>query len=195
MTEQVPDLYGQGARALQDHFDSRRLADRLSGLTVHTELTDKDQALIANQSAVYIATVDDEGWPDVSYKGGDVGFVRVVDEVTLELPSFDGNGMFRTLGHVAANGRVGLLFIDSSVPWRMRVQGTGEVIIDPETVAEVHGAEALLRIHVQRVFPNCGRYIHSGHQISASVPRRDHEPPEPDWKKLDAFADALPQPR
>ncbi len=186
-------LYGEAARALQDQFDSRRLADRLVELTVHDALDERDQEFIAQQSSVYVATVDDDGWPDVSYKGGAVGFVRVIDAHTLELPSFDGNGMFRTLGHVATNGRVGLLFLDASRPWRMRVQGGGEVITDPDQVSSVHGAQALLRIHVQRVFPNCGRYIHRGDAISPSVPVPGHEPPVPDWKQMDAFADALPQ--
>jgi predicted pyridoxine 5'-phosphate oxidase superfamily flavin-nucleotide-binding protein len=148
---------------------------------------------VAHQSSVDVTTVDDEGWPDVSYKGGDAGFVRVIDEHTLLLPSYDGNGMSRTLGHVAANGRVSLLFVDASVPWRLRVQGTGEVIVDPDSVAGVHGAQALLRVHVRRVFPNCDRYLHAGGKISPSVPRRDHEPPVPDWKQLEAFADVLPE--
>lgn len=59
-------MYGTGARRLQDAFDSRRLADRLDSLTVHGTLTDDDRDLIARQSFFLLATMDADGWPDVS---------------------------------------------------------------------------------------------------------------------------------
>ena len=64
---QPGQLCGKGARALQDEFDSRRLADRLADITLHTELTDEDKALISAQNTVWVGTVDADGWPDVSY--------------------------------------------------------------------------------------------------------------------------------
>jgi len=128
-------MYGEGARALQDRFDSRRLADRLADLTVHAELTDDDVELIEAQSTVWISTVDAEGWPDVSYKGGDVGFVRVESPIELRIPSYDGNGMMRTMGNIADTGRIALLFIDLARPWRMRLQGTARVTTEPDDVA------------------------------------------------------------
>lgn len=185
-------MYGEGARALQDRFDSRRLADRLAELTVHSELTDDDIALIEAQSTLWISTVDAEGWPDVSYKGGDAGFVHVVSTTELRIPSYDGNGMMRTLGNVADTGRVALLFVDPARPWRMRVQGTARVTSDPDDVAEFHGAFAVIVVSVGRVFPNCGRYIHPVGDVSEFVPREGHTPPTPDWKTYDVIADALP---
>ena len=193
MNDPLSPLYGAGARQLQDEFDSRRLADRLVDITLHEELTDRDVALIQAQSSVLISTVDLEGWPDVSYKGGDVGFVRVVDRATLDIPSYDGNGMFRTLGNVVDTGRVALLFIDTTKPYRIRLHGTATVLTSPDEVANYHGAEAVLRVSIGRVFPNCGRYIHpSPDDLSEFVPRVGHEPPVPDWKSYDAFRDALP---
>jgi predicted pyridoxine 5'-phosphate oxidase superfamily flavin-nucleotide-binding protein len=63
------EMYGPGARALQDELDTRRLVDVLAGHTIHAELTDDDIDLIGAQSTVWIATVDADGWPGVSYKG------------------------------------------------------------------------------------------------------------------------------
>lgn len=185
-------LYGDGARALQDAFDSRRLADVLSAVTVHGALNDDDIALIRRQSTVWIATVDADGWPDVSYKGGDVGFVDVVDPEELRIPIYDGNGMWRTLGNIADDGRVGLLFIDTERPWRMRVHGSATVSVDPADVERYVGAQAVLVVRIGRVFPNCGRYIHRDGTISKFVPRADHEPPIPDWKRIDALRPMLP---
>ena len=188
----VGELYGEGARALQDEFDSRRLADRLNDLTIHGELTADDISLISAQSTVWISTIDTDGWPDVSYKGGDPGFVRVISPTELRIPSYDGNGMMRTLGNVADTGRVALLFVDATRPWRMRVHGTARVSTEPADVGEVHGAFATIIVTIGRIFPNCGRYIHPPVDVSEFVPRAGYEPPTPAWKQLDAFVDVLP---
>jgi predicted pyridoxine 5'-phosphate oxidase superfamily flavin-nucleotide-binding protein len=187
------ELYGHGARALQDEFDSRRLADALQTFTVHEALTDDDIALIRAQSTVWVSTVDAGGWPDVSYKGGDVGFVEVVSPTELRIPSYDGNGMWRTLGNVTDSGRVALLFVDTSRPWRMRVQGTATVSTNPTDVERHVGAQAVLIVTVERAFPNCGRYVHTHGEISKFAPRIDHEPPIPDWKRMDALRPVLPE--
>ncbi len=185
-------FYGDGARALQDHFDSRRLADRLTEITLHEELDDGDLALIQAQSTVWISTVDSEGWPDVSYKGGARGFVVAVGRNELHIPIFDGNGMFRTLGNVADTGRVALLFIDVTQPWRLRVHGTGRVSTDADHVQKHTGAKAVLIVEVRRAFPNCGRYIHRGDEISAFVPVAGVDTPVPDWKKIPVLREVLP---
>lgn len=187
----IGPLYGAGARAIQDQFDSRRLADRLHDLTVHTELTDDDTALIGAQSTVWVSTVDSDGWPDVSYKGGDVGFVRVVSPTELRIPAYDGNGMMRTLGNIVDTGRVALLFVDHDRPWRLRLHGEATVSTTEVDVGAFHGAFAVITVSVARVFPNCGRYIHRD-EVSANVPRVGHEPPVPDWKTYDVINDALP---
>ena len=188
------DLYGNGSRHLQDEFDSRRIADRLEGLTVHEELDDGDRALIGRQSFFLLATVDPDGWPDVSYKGGEPGFVQVVDGRTLRFPSYDGNGMFRSLGNIVETGRVALLFVDLAQPWRLRIHGTAAVSTEPALIEGFHGAQAVVTVTVGRAFPNCGRYIHdfAGGELSAFVPRPGHEPPVPDWKKLPQLEPYLP---
>ena len=160
MSPEPGELYGAGARRLQDSFDSRRLADVLAGVTVHAELTDDDIALVRAQSTVWISTVDADGWPDVSYKGGDVGFVQVESPTELRIPSYDGNGMMRTLGNIVDTGRVALLFIDTARPWRMRVHGTARVSTAATDLVGLAGAHAVIVVSVGRVFPNCGRYIH-----------------------------------
>lgn len=192
--QQTPGgLYGDGARALQDEFDSRRLADRLQELTLHGEMNDGDIELIREQRAVWVATVDADGWPDVSYKGGLPGFVQVVDASELRLPIYNGNGMWRTLGNVLDNGRVALLFVDQSRPWRVRLHGTGAVLTDPAAVSAFHGAEAVLQVRVARVFPNCGRYIHRDDEVSPFVPQPGHDTPVPDWKRIPILREVLPE--
>jgi len=189
-------LYGKGARKLQDEFDSRRLADRLVDITLHSELTDEDIALISAQKTLWLATVDEGGWPDVSYKGGVAGFVHIKSSTELRLPIYDGNGMFRTLGNLKDNGRIALLFLDNGRPWRIRIHGQAEVSTSAEDCAEFEGAIGTVIVKILRIFPNCGRYIHtqtSEPEISAFVPQPGHQPPEAEWKSHPAIKDSLPE--
>ncbi len=185
-------MYGDGARSLQDQFESRRLADRVADVAIHGALTDDDIAFVRAQSTVWIATVDADGWPDVSYKGGDVRFVAVNGPTELRIPSYDGNGMMRTMGNIADTGKVALLFIDTDRPWRVRVHGTAQIVTDPAALAGFHGALAVIVVTVARIFPNCGRYIHRDGNISPYVPVPGTEAPVPRWKRLDLFSDVLP---
>jgi predicted pyridoxine 5'-phosphate oxidase superfamily flavin-nucleotide-binding protein len=190
----VGRMYHEGNRELQDRFDSRRIADRLEQVTVHTELTDGDMAFIQASPMFFFATADGEGWPDVSYKGGRPGFVRCLDRATLAFPSYDGNGMFRSLGNVTQNERVALLFVNFSEPGRLRVQGRASVAVDDALLPTWEGAQAVVRVTVVRAFPNCLRYIHrmTIKELSVFAPAPGHEPPEPAWKAMEAFRDYLP---
>ena len=116
----MSDIYHQGNRDLQNHFDSKKLADRVNELIVHEEITEQERDFITSRDMFFISTVDEQGRPTVSYKGGDVGFVRVLDEKTIAFAGYDGNGMFLTAGNIALNHEVGLLFIDMEQPQRLR---------------------------------------------------------------------------
>jgi predicted pyridoxine 5'-phosphate oxidase superfamily flavin-nucleotide-binding protein len=187
-------MYNEGSRELQERFDSTRIADRLEKVTVHAELWDGDVAFIENASMFFLATADADGWPDCSYKGGLPGFVKVLDPTTVAFPHYDGNGMFRSLGNVIVNPKIGMLFIDFSRPNRMRINGVASVVEEGDLVDMFEGAQAAVRVDIERVFPNCPRYIHKMELIEHSTyaPRPGHEPPVPEWKQMPIFSDALP---
>lgn len=188
-------IYHEGNRQLQDQFDSRRIADRLEHVTLHDQFSAGDVAFIEQADMFFLATADSEGWPDVSYKGGLPGFVRVTAVDELAFPNYDGNGMFKSLGNVLVNSKVGLLFINFAKPDRMRVQGTASVSEDDPLMASFPGAQLVVRVKAERVFPNCPRYIHKLALVERSVyaPRPNYEPPVPDWKRMEVFSDALPR--
>jgi predicted pyridoxine 5'-phosphate oxidase superfamily flavin-nucleotide-binding protein len=188
-------LYHDGTRRLQDRFDSRRIADRLEQVTVHTEFTEKNRDLIQKSAMFFMATVSPDGQPDVSYKGGMPGFVRIVDSHTLAWPDYDGNGMFRTLGNALITPRVSLLFVDFDLPRRLRLHGIASVSFDDPLMAEMPGAQLVVRFDADRMFSNCPRYIHRMNVVeySAYVPRPDHELPTPAWKEDPNFRDHLPK--
>jgi len=109
---------------------------------VHHRFTDADREFIEGLDMFFLATVGDHGQPTCSYKGGDPGFVTVVDESTLAFPNYDGNGMYLSMGNINQTGRVGLLFVDFQRQRRMRVEG----------VAELAPGHVLLEKHVEAQF-------------------------------------------
>jgi len=188
-------LYHDGNRALQEQFDSRRIADRLEEVTLHDRLLPHDVNQIENCDMFFLATADADGWPDVSYKGGLPGFVKVVDDQTLAFPNYDGNGMFKSLGNLVVNPKVGMLFIDFENQNRMRVQGTASVSADDPLLPEFPGAQLIVRVRAERIFPNCPRYIHKMQLVKHSVyaPEAGRTAPVPDWKRMPVFKDQLPK--
>ena len=90
---------------------------------------------------MFVASMDASGQPTCSYKGRVPGFVRVLDEHTLAFPSYDGNGMFLTLGNTAETQQVGLLFIDFVSPNRVRVHGRARVGADDALLGTWPGAQ------------------------------------------------------
>jgi predicted pyridoxine 5'-phosphate oxidase superfamily flavin-nucleotide-binding protein len=183
-----------GSRVLQDRFDTRRIADRIDDLLVKDTIGPGDRALIEAADCFFLATADEEGRPTCSYKGGDPGFVKVVDETTIAFPNYDGNGMYLSMGNVLRNPHVGLLFIDFERGHRMRLDGEASIDERDPLLADWPEAQFVVRVRARQVFPNCPRYIHRRTLVRRSefVPRNGCATPVPDWKRSDWARDHLP---
>src|SRR4051794_9952591 len=181
--------YHDGSRRLQDRFDTRRLADRLDERFVQRGTIDaSDKDLIERLDMFFLATADAQGQPQCSYKGGDPGFVRVLDPTTIAFPNYDGNGMYRSMGNAAANPHVGLLFIDWEAQRRLRLNGEATIHEDDPLLPEYPEAQFVVRGAGRGGFPNCPRYIHKLELVERSrfVPRpAERETPVPGWKRAD----------
>ena len=188
-------FYNDGNRRLQDAFDTRRLADRLESVTLHDAIDADDRAFIESMDMFFLATADEHGRPDCSYKGGEPGFVRVLDEHTIAFPSYDGNGMFKSFGNVLVNPEVGLLFISFERQKRLRLNGTATIDPDDPLLGSWPGAMLVVRVRAREVFPNCPRYIHRMQLVERSryVPAAGEEPPVPEWKTRKWARDVLPR--
>ena len=188
-------LYHDGSRRLQDRFDTRRLADRIEDRIVRDHIDDDDRAFIEARDMFFIATTDAEGQPQSSYKGGDPGFVRVLDDRTIAFPLYDGNGMYLTAGNLTTTAKVGLLFIDFESRKRLRLNGIASVDDDDPLLADFPEAQLVVRVHATEVFPNCPRYIHEYRLVARSrfVPKNECETPVPQWKQSEWAHDVLPE--
>jgi predicted pyridoxine 5'-phosphate oxidase superfamily flavin-nucleotide-binding protein len=188
-------MYHDGNRALQDRFASRALADKLAEKLHRVQFTDGDKAFVESSPFFFLATADAEGRPDCSYKGGAPGFVRVPQPDLLVFPDYDGNGMFKSLGNLSVNPHVGLLFIRiGEKPGRLRVNGRAELVFDDPAMDEIPGAQALVRVTPEHIFPNCPRYIPELELKAPSVywPAEAQAPVEPGWKSFEDFKGIVP---
>ena len=193
----MASTYNDGSRRLQDRFDTRRLANRLDERYVQRQVIDADDCeFIARMDMFFLATADAEGRPQCSYKGGDPGFVRVLDEHTVAFPNYDGNGMYLSMGNLLVNPHVGMLFIDFTAkrPSRLRLNGVASIDENDPLKAGWPGAQFVVRVEARQVFPNCPRYIHRMALVERSqfVPREEKEVPVPDWKRTSWACDVLP---
>jgi uncharacterized protein len=178
--------FHEGQISYQERFDTRRLAAALAtSRSYGPAIGDAARRLIEAADMFFLATADGDGMPDCSYKGGDPGFVRVLDAGTLVFPSYDGNGIFATLGNIAVNPKVGMLFIDFEHGHRLRVQGEASVEDGDPLLGTYPGAQLVVRVRTTLVYPNCKRYVHRMQRIERSrfVPRAGADPPVPSWKR------------
>jgi predicted pyridoxine 5'-phosphate oxidase superfamily flavin-nucleotide-binding protein len=190
----MSDIYEDSHRQLQDRFDTRRLADRLDETLVRSRFTEKDREFIERLDMFFLASVDHRGRANCSYKGGEPGLVRVIDDATLAFPNYDGNGMYLSTGNMLGGGQVGLLFIDFGRQSRLRVNGEARVRLDDPLMPAYPDAQFIVRVAAREIFPNCPRYIHKMQLVERSrfVPRAGCAVPVPGWKKNSWAEDVLP---
>ncbi|WP_273151801.1 pyridoxamine 5'-phosphate oxidase family protein [Methylophaga thiooxydans] len=190
----MQDLYGKQHRTLQQDFETERLADAVHSNIVSTEIGEEHRGFIESRDMFFLTTIDHRGYPTCSYKGGNSGFLKIVDSKTLAFPSFDGNGMYLSMGNISLNNQVGLLLIDFETPNRFRIHGNASIHRDEESLKMFQGAEMVVFVDIIEIFVNCARYIHRYKRIASAkhVPQ-ENEPVElPHWKRIDGLQESLP---
>ncbi|MCB1441870.1 MAG: pyridoxamine 5'-phosphate oxidase family protein [Methyloceanibacter sp.] len=186
-------LFGPQHRELQDHFESRKMADRIEQVAAKTEIDEAAKAFIESRDMFFLSTVDHQGRPTVSYKGGAPGLVKVLNPTEIAFPSYDGNGMYLSMGNINAHPEIGMLFIAFDRPFRLRLQGRAEIVMDGPEVALFKEAQLAVRVAVSDVWMNCPRYVHRYDKVAESryVPQADAETPLCEWKRIEGFEDVL----
>ena len=190
----MSDLYGNQHKTLQKVFDTERLSKAVSENIVSDELGNEHIGFIESRDMFFLTTVDHRGYPTCSYKGGHVGFVKSLDNKTLFFPSYDGNGMFLSMGNITINPKVGMLFIDFETPHRVRIHGNATVEMGSTLLGQFPGAELVVTVNITEVFINCTRYIHKYQRVASSnyVPQKGCPAPFAQWKRIDNLQDSLP---
>lgn len=183
-----PDaFYTKAQRALQKQAQHEKLSEVVVHAIVRDELEEIHTDYINSRDYFFLSTVDASGMPTVSYKGGAVGFCKVMSPNRLIFPNYDGNGMWLSMGNIDEASNVGLLFMDMVTPWRIRVQGRAKLSRDPDLLAQFPGANMVVDVDITVVFQNCARYIHKHTRVEQSpyVPDADGAQPFPAWKRIE----------
>lgn len=127
-----------------------------------------EASFIGARDGFYLASVGQEGWPYVQYRGGKKGFLRVLDERTLAYADFRGNRQYISVGNVRQNERVCLFLMNYADQMRLKIYGRVEVVEGPEgklLMAELQmpGEKALVEramlIHLEAFDWNCPQHI------------------------------------
>jgi hypothetical protein len=188
------DFYTKKQIFYQNKFNSCGLAKRLEELSVRNSLNDFAIDFISSISMMFISSVNTYGYPTVSYKGGNKGFIKINNRNKITFPNYDGNGMFLTLGNITETKKIGILFISFEKPFRLRLEGTARVIVLKKKNKKYIGANSIIEVNIERVWENCPRYIHRAENliISKSVPSDNNVNPHAEWKRIDLLQDVLP---
>lgn len=190
----MQELYGKQHRALQQDFDTERLADAVRSNIVTDEIGEEHRGFIESRDMFFLTTIDHRGYPTCSYKGGNPGFLKIINSKTLAFPSFDGNGMYLSMGNITNNNQVGLLLIDFETPNRFRIHGNATVHRDEESLKMFQGAEMVVFVEIVEIFVNCARYIHRYKRVASAkhVPQETGSCELPHWKRIDGLQEVLP---
>ncbi len=121
------------------------------------ELTEPQRLAIERADTLFIASAHADAGADASHRGGQPGFVRVLDERRLLIPDYSGNNMFQTLGNIATDPRVGLLFVDFDSGTTLQLTGRARILWEPEALAPLRGAERAVAVEVDEIVEIEGR--------------------------------------
>jgi hypothetical protein len=189
----MSSLYFGEHRRLQEEYGTAKLANLLDTKWVHDEIGQDERTFIEARDFFFLSTVDPDGMPTVSYKGGPVGLVRVLDPTNLVFPGFDGNGMFYSMGNIEGQAKIGMLFVDFERPHRLRLQGTARLLRDGPVLQNWTEAQYAVSVTVTKVWVNCPRYVHQYRRVDQSryVPDASKPTPLASWKRLDMVQDVI----
>ena len=125
----LPQAGSLGEHILQQHCGTTERADRFYDSQLSDELTPRMTEFIGRTEMAFIATSDASGECDCSFRAGEAGFIRVLDERTIAYPEFRGNGVMASLGNIVENQHVGILMIDFTQDLiGLHVNGAAEIV-------------------------------------------------------------------
>ncbi len=189
------EIYGEEHERLQNEYDTKDLAAQLENLIVKDFIDETDREFINSRDMFFLSSIDKNGCPTVSFKGGQVGFVEVLNEKQIAFPIFDGNGMFLSAGNIEGNNKVGLLFIDFETPHRLRMQGEAFIDRSVDLVNRYPAADLIIKVNLTRLWVNCPRYIPKYKKIEESkyIPKKGQPTLSPAWKRIKEVKNFLPK--
>lgn len=123
--------YTDDVKAAQEHAGVREVSKRMEQDRPDQALTWQEQLFIRERDHFYMATVNQDGWPYVQYRGGPPGFLKAIGPTTLAYADFRGNRQLISMGNLRSDDRVSLFFMDSANRRRLKILARATVSEDP----------------------------------------------------------------
>lgn len=160
--------FTDSVKKLQEQYGSRKSYARMESAGDQYVLTDREIPFIKSRDSFYMATVGENGWPYVQYRGGAIGFLKVINGSTLGFADFRGNMQFISAGNINSNRKASLFLIDYPSKQRLKIWAESEVIDagedpallkklgDPNYKAKI---ERLIIFKIKAYDWNCSQHI------------------------------------
>ncbi len=153
-------------KAVQTEFGSRDLYSRSGASSeAEVELTGAEIDFIEQRDGFYLATAGETGWPYVQYRGGPVGFLKVLGPRTIGYADFRGNRQYISVGNLKGNDKASLFLMDYARRRRLKIMARARIATDPEVIAALKHDENTAKIERAIVFEveafdwNCPQHI------------------------------------
>ncbi|MGF1491615.1 MAG: pyridoxamine 5'-phosphate oxidase family protein [Microcoleaceae cyanobacterium] len=118
-------------KAIQEYYGSREAYQKfVENGPANDTLTPDIIAFIQQRDSFYLGSVSETGWPYIQFRGGPVGFLRVIDDKTLGFADFSGNNQFLSTGNFSKNDRAFLFLMDYPNRRRLKIWGRAKVVED-----------------------------------------------------------------
>jgi predicted pyridoxine 5'-phosphate oxidase superfamily flavin-nucleotide-binding protein len=173
-------MFSAAAKAMQTESGSRAAYARLvaDGALAVDSFSDTEADFIAARDSFYIATVTEDGWPYVQHRGGQPGFLQVLDGRTLGFVEYRGNKQFITLGNLATDDRVSLFLMDYPNRRRLKILGhASRADRGAAIVAKLRSDQAwsnAVIIRLEAFDWNCPQYITPRYTAAEIAERSEH---------------------
>ena len=118
-------------KAEQEHYGSRLSYQRLEHREKY-KIGPGEKQFISERDGFYLSTVGENGWPYVQFRGGPIGFLRIIDEETLAYADFKGNMQYISTGNIKSTKKASLILLDYATRTRLKLWAESEILLADE---------------------------------------------------------------
>jgi len=160
--------FTESVRKEQERYGTRESYARMEQAGDRYRLGAREVTFIQSRDSFYMATVGDNGWPYVQFRGGEKGFLKVVDDTTIAYADFRGNGQYISTGNLRSSDKTALILMDYPQQQRLKIWAEGTVVdagADEALLEQLRvpgykaRIERLMLLRVQAYDWNCPRHI------------------------------------
>ena len=128
--------FTDSVKLAQEKYGSREAYARMEQAGDKFELSERERDFIESRDSFYMATVGENGWPYVQFRGGPPGFLKVLDATTLGMVDFRGNRQYISVGNIHATKKASLFLIDYPSRRRLKIWAESQVL-EPQADREL----------------------------------------------------------